>query len=50
MTLRVPAAGRPGYRTYSRQTIGAGRTGQWRVELRSPDDGTLLAAERFSVQ
>ena len=48
--LRVQAAGRPGYRTYSRQTIDAGRTGQWRVELRSPDNGAVLAAERFSVQ
>ncbi len=48
--LRIQAAGRPGYRTYSRQTIDARRKGQWRVELRSPDDGAVLAAERFSVQ
>jgi hypothetical protein len=49
VTLRVPPAGRPGYRTYSRQTIDPARTGPWRVELRSAD-GAVLAEERFTVQ
>jgi hypothetical protein len=49
VNLRVPAAGQPGYRTYSRQTVDAGRTGAWRVELRSAD-GAVLAEERFTVQ
>ena len=47
--LRIQAAGRPGYRTYSRQTIDAARSGAWRVELRSAD-GRVLAEERFTVQ
>jgi hypothetical protein len=46
--LRVPAAGRPGYRTYSRQTIPAARTGQWRVELRAPS-GAVLQQVQFVV-
>lgn len=49
VSLRIQAAGRPGYRTYSRQTIDAARTGAWRVEVRSAD-GTMLAEERFTVQ
>lgn len=47
--LRIQAGGRAGYRTYSRQTVDAARTGDWRVELRAPD-GALLAEERFVVQ
>ena len=50
MKLAIGANASEGYRTYSRQTIDARRKGQWRVELRSPDDGVVLAAERFSVQ
>jgi hypothetical protein len=38
-----------GYRTYSRNTIDAGRTGDWRVELRTKD-GVLLHEERFVVR
>lgn len=49
VSLRIQAAGRPGYRTYSRQTIDAARAGAWRVELRSTD-GRVLAEERFTVQ
>jgi len=47
--LRIQAGGRAGYRTYSRQTVDAARTGDWRVELRGPD-GALLAEARFVVQ
>lgn len=47
--LRIQAAGRPGYRTYSRQTIDGARSGEWRAELRGPD-GALLAEQRFVVQ
>ncbi|MGD9903086.1 MAG: DUF2914 domain-containing protein [Vicinamibacterales bacterium] len=47
--LRVQASGRPGYRTYSRQTIDPARSGDWRVELRGPD-GAVLAEERFVVR
>jgi hypothetical protein len=49
VSLRVPPAGRPGYRTYSRLTIDPARTGPWRVELRSAD-GAVLAENRFTVQ
>ena len=49
VNLRIQAAGQPGYRTYSRQTVDAGRTGAWRVELRSAE-GAVLAEERFTVQ
>jgi hypothetical protein len=49
VTLRIPAAGRPGYRSYSRLTIDPGRSGPWRVELRAAD-GAVLAVERFTVQ
>ena len=49
VSLRIPAAGRPGYRSYSRLTIDPGRSGPWRVELRSAD-GAVLAVERFTVQ
>jgi hypothetical protein len=47
--LRVQAVGRPGYRTYSRQTIDAARSGEWRIELRGPD-GAVLAEQRIDVQ
>jgi hypothetical protein len=38
-----------GYRTYSRTTINADRSGTWRVELRSAD-GQLLQEETFTVK
>jgi len=47
--LRIQPAGRPGYRTYSRQTIDPARSGEWRIELRGPD-GAVLAEERIVVQ
>jgi len=47
--LRIQAAGRPGYRTYSRQTIDVARSGEWRVELRGPD-GAVLAEQRIVVE
>jgi Protein of unknown function (DUF2914) len=46
--LRVRANQRAGFRPYSRMTVTAERTGDWRVELRSAD-GTLLHEERFTV-
>ena len=46
--LRVRANQRSGFRTYSRQTVTADRTGDWRVELRTAE-GTLLHEERFRV-
>ena len=48
MTLHVRANQDRGYRTYSRTTIGANGSGDWRVELRAPD-GTVLREERFTV-
>jgi hypothetical protein len=45
--LDVSANSNPGYRTFSRLTIGA--TGRWRVELRS-SGGTLLHEEQFTVR
>jgi hypothetical protein len=47
--LRIQANPGDGYRTYSRNTIGSERAGDWRVELRSAD-GTLLREERFTVR
>jgi len=38
-----------GYRTYSRTTVNADRSGNWRVELRT-EDGQLLREERFTVR
>lgn len=38
-----------GFRTYSRSTIGPGRAGRWKVELRA-SDGRLLHEETFAVQ
>jgi hypothetical protein len=45
--LDVSANSDPGYRTFSRLTIGA--TGRWRVELRTTS-GALLHEERFNVR
>jgi hypothetical protein len=46
--LRIrPNAG--GFRTFSRNTIGPDRAGQWKVELRA-SDGRLLHEETFVVQ
>jgi Protein of unknown function (DUF2914)/Tetratricopeptide repeat len=46
--LRI-RANQGGFRTYSRTTVGADRTGTWKVELRS-SDGQLLHEEVFSVR
>ena len=48
VSLRVAPNPQHGFRTYSRITIGAERSGEWRAELRSPD-GTILHEERFTV-
>ena len=48
-TRRVGANEDAGYRTYSRHTIIATRTGDWRVELRTMA-GDLLREERFVVR
>ena len=47
--LRIEANPGAGYRTYSRNTIGSERAGDWRVELRSVN-GTVLHEERFIVR
>ena len=47
--LRIEANPGAGYRTFSRNTIGRERAGDWRVELRSAD-GTVLHEERFVVR
>jgi hypothetical protein len=47
--LRIEANPGAGYRTYSRNTIGGDRAGDWRVELRTAD-GTVLHEERFVVR
>jgi hypothetical protein len=47
--LRVGGNPREGYRTYSRQTVRPGATGEWRVELRDAD-GALLHEQQFVVQ
>jgi tetratricopeptide repeat protein/DUF2914 family protein len=47
--LSVNANPDPGYRTYSRLTIGPERAGDWRVELRTTD-GILLQKEFFVVR
>ena len=49
VSLRVAANPGAGYRTYSRNTVGTERTGNWRIELRSAD-GALLHEERFIVR
>jgi hypothetical protein len=48
VALQVGANAAAGYRTYSRQTVAAGRAGNWRVELLGAD-GALLHEERFVV-
>lgn len=48
VALQVGANTGAGYRTYSRQTVAAGRAGNWRVELLG-SDGALLHEERFVV-
>jgi hypothetical protein len=48
MKLNVPAQG-GGYRTYSRNTVSPERTGEWKVELRTPD-GEILKEEHFVVR
>jgi hypothetical protein len=48
ITLRVHANVRSGYRTFSRMTVRADRTGDWRVELRTAQ-GSILHEERFTV-
>jgi tetratricopeptide repeat protein/DUF2914 family protein len=47
--LSIQANPGAGYRTYSRQTIGTERVGDWRVELRSAD-GAVLHEARFTVR
>jgi hypothetical protein len=47
--LRITANPSEGYRTYSRQTVDAKTSGDWRVELRT-SDGVLLHEERFVVR
>lgn len=47
--LRIHANMGSGYRTYSRNTIGRERSGNWRVELRT-EAGELLHEERFVVR
>lgn len=49
VTLDIAANAGAGYRTYSRQTVGAERTGNWRVEIRDAD-GASLHEERFVVR
>jgi tetratricopeptide (TPR) repeat protein len=47
--LRIGSSPNEGYRTYSRQRVGRDETGDWRVELRSPN-GTLLHEEHVVVR
>jgi hypothetical protein len=47
--LRIQANPGTGYRTYSRNTIGSERVGDWRIELRNAD-GAVLYEERFTVR
>jgi hypothetical protein len=49
MRLRIAASPESGYRTFSSNTVGRERAGDWRVELRALD-GTLLHEERFTVR
>jgi hypothetical protein len=49
VSLRVAANTGAGYRTFSRNTVGADRAGTWRVELRGAD-GAVLHEETFVVQ
>jgi hypothetical protein len=47
--LAIQASPVSGFRTYSRQTVGAHRGGDWRVEVRTKD-GELLDEARFTVR
>lgn len=49
VSLEVGANMGEGYRTYSRSTVDARRSSDWRVELRA-SDGTVLHEERFVVR
>ncbi len=49
VSLRIRANPGAGYRTYSRNSVGADRRGNWTIELRD-GDGALLHEERFTVQ
>ena len=49
VSLRVAANTGAGYRTFSRNTVGADRTGTWRVELRDAA-GAVLHEQTFVVQ
>lgn len=47
--LQIRANQTPGYRTYSKLTIEAGASGNWRVEIRTTD-GKVLREARFVVK
>ena len=47
--LRIQASPGSGYRTYSRRTVSAENSGNWRVEVRTKD-GSVLHEERFVVR
>jgi hypothetical protein len=47
--LRIRANAVDGYRTYSRQTVNAGASGEWSVTL-TTSDGSVLHEERFIVR
>jgi hypothetical protein len=47
--LKISANVGSGYRTYSRITIDPGESGDWRVELCTPD-GRVIQQERFVVR
>ena len=49
MRLALPAAQGSGFRTYSRNTVGADRAGEWKVEVRT-SDGTVLREEKFVIR
>ena len=49
VSLRVAANQGAGYRTFSRNTVGADRAGTWRVELRDAA-GAVLHEQTFVVQ
>jgi len=49
VNLKVGANMGDGYRTYSRSTVDARGSSDWRVELRA-SDGTVLHEERFAVR
>lgn len=49
VSLQIEANPQAGYRTYSRTTIAAERSGDWRVDIRD-ENGELLGQEQFSVR